>query len=380
MEIFFELAPMAALLTVVLAFYTLVAKERKTPTVVNKAYFLLLFIITMAFLVGMPQLLARALMKEEDRERFDTVFKLLSIAATAVIYLAVIFNLYQEWMRAKYFRTGVGFHVTNLARKFQKAPVKSGAGSPRFNDAMIGKILAVPHLDPRELGDAFRFRGKINGGSISATTIVSKLPEANELILGLAKAFLESHGQIYYVTCSRHPVEIISALEKECNTKAAGSDDASWVSYRKRIFVIDGYTPHFGFGETIHRHKSGEIAELLGSPRNLIDSDISYAGLHSAVAKSYAKNKDHNKNHGHEPVVPSLMIYEGCHALVDLESSEQYRIFIRHVMPSERLWGGMMTLFVETMVTDDNLAVLEESSDSLLNLRDEKTLTTRAAG
>ena len=89
-------------------------------------------------------------------------------------------------------------------------------------------------------------------------------------------------------------------------------------------------------------------------------------------------NKDHNENHGHS--VPSLMIYEGCHALVDLESSEQYRIFIRHVMPSERLWGGMMTLFVETMVTDDNLAVLEESSDSLLNLRETKTLAAPAVG
>jgi hypothetical protein len=58
-----------------------------------------------------------------------------------------------------------------------------------------------------------------------------------------------------------------------------------------------------------------------------------------------------------------LVLYEGCTALIDLESNEQYRIFVRHVLPSERLWGGMFTVFVEPDIADENRAVLEGGAD-----------------
>jgi len=53
---------------------------------------------------------------------------------------------------------------------------------------------------------------------------------------------------------------------------------------------------------------------------------------------------------------PTLTIYEGTNALVELESTEQYRIFIRHLLPSERLWGGMFTFVIESVISELDLS------------------------
>lgn len=57
------------------------------------------------------------------------------------------------------------------------------------------------------------------------------------------------------------------------------------------------------------------------------------------------------------------MIFEGTYALVDLESPEQYRLFVRHVIPSERMWGSMFTLFAEVTIDQESQALLESYSD-----------------
>jgi len=65
---------------------------------------------------------------------------------------------------------------------------------------------------------------------------------------------------------------------------------------------------------------------------------------------------------------PTLTIYEGTNALVELESTEQYRIFIRHLLPSERLWGGMFTFVIESVISEQDLALLRTYTDFFIDL------------
>ena len=66
---------------------------------------------------------------------------------------------------------------------------------------------------------------------------------------------------------------------------------------------------------------------------------------------------------------PILVIYEDSYALADLESPEQYRIFVRHVLPSERMWDGMFTVFLETAQPEYDWRLLHSYASMKLDLR-----------
>jgi hypothetical protein len=93
---------------------------------------------------------------------------------------------------------------------------------------------------------------------------------------------------------------------------------------------------------------------------------MTYAGLHSAASRAFNQIP---KQARHEDRRPTLVIYEDAYALADLESPEQYRIFIKHVLPSERMWGGMVTVFVETAQPKNDWEVLRAYSSVSLDLR-----------
>lgn len=82
--------------------------------------------------------------------------------------------------------------------------------------------------------------------------------------------------------------------------------------------------------------------------------------VHTATAKAFNRLKSKS---GSDVRLQTLIIYECCRALVDLESVEQYRIFLRHVLTSERMWGGMVTLFVEPETDPTSLALIGAYAD-----------------
>ena len=176
--------------------------------------------------------------------------------------------------------------------------------------------------------------------------------EADRLMADFAIRFLDANCYVQYTTCSRHPIEFLLYLKREWLKQ---HPEADWKTVKNRVVVVDGYTPHFGFTDTIYTEWSGTALEEC---LDCIESPATYAGIHTAIANGFNKVK---KESGKPKLrAPVLYMYEGIHALVDLESSEQYRVFVRHVIPSERLWGGMFTLFVDSSVAEDNLSVLKE--------------------
>jgi hypothetical protein len=93
---------------------------------------------------------------------------------------------------------------------------------------------------------------------------------------------------------------------------------------------------------------------------------MTYAGLHSAASRAFNLIP---KQAEHEERRPTLVIYEDVYALVDLESPEQYRIFVRHVLPSERMWDGMFTVFLESAQAKHDWDVLQAYTSMSLDMR-----------
>jgi len=134
-------------------------------------------------------------------------------------------------------------------------------------------------------------------------------------------------------------------------------------SVATRIVAVDAYSPHFAFIDSIYPKKDREL-ESLDVTR--VASKMTFAGMHSASSRAF--------NVIHEQVrddkrKPTLVIYEDTYAISDLESPEQYRIFVRHVMPSERMWDGMFTVFVESAQPDGDWNMLQSYASMTLDLR-----------
>lgn len=174
-------------------------------------------------------------------------------------------------------------------------------------------------------------------GSLHAVALqVSSQKRTSEILAELSKAFLVGNCFVQYVAASRHPIEFVECL-REC-----APDETAWRKWAENFIVIDAYSSHFAFIDSIYQKKDRQI-DALGVTR--VASKMTYAGIHSASSKAFNLFRDSS---GAKTRKPTLVIYEGAYALTDLESVEQYRVFVRHVIPSEMMWGGMLTVFLES--------------------------------
>jgi hypothetical protein len=110
---------------------------------------------------------------------------------------------------------------------------------------------------------------------------------------------------------------------------------------------IDAYSPNFAFTDDIHRERLDELQQAgvkLVSARSLAD-------LHTATNRAFKLIKALAVKAGTPGVrAPMVMVYDHTSVLYDLESVEQFSVFWRHVIPSERAYG-MLTLIIEDEAT-----------------------------
>lgn len=347
--------PAFALLAFLVAFYTLQARERKTPYIVTFIYpIAILIILAIAFSSAAP-------LFERSAPTIGTVMSWSAFGFLCLGLGTAFHNVWRLQNRHVHFRDD--HLIKNLAiyRK-PKHLWRRIIGTPSYEhtppedlhfDAVSSALSGGTNQFISEVREALTAcLSGTHTNSLSLAVCGRRLIETDSLIVKLVEHLLTTDWYIQYTTCIRHPYELLQKLGG-----LAGLKDQANVS---RIAAIDAYTPHFGFTDSIHLTLT---AKLASAGFNLVTSRPSYAGIHTAIAKAFNKLKAHA---GKKYRRPTLVIYEGCNALVDLESSEQYRIFIRHVLPSERAWGGMLTLFVEPTISDANANLLETYSDAFI--------------
>jgi hypothetical protein len=395
-----------ALLAFVVAFYAVIARERKTPYILNSIY-TITFLVLIALLLSLvskviepavPVTIASlpvasnappALPSQQTnalagvntvplpvtspapaRVRVATVLNWLSVG---MLGFGIVFIFYRVWRiqnRQVNFRNDqllltipmvVRYRKYRQRVRRQKAYEHNAQNlSPKLIESL--KKSAVFPAGTLERAMKHNGHGSETEFSTSVAILVSTHMDADNVMCELATRFLDQECYVQYTTCSRHPIEFLLQLKRAWLSQHEGGD---WKTVKDRVVLVDGYTPHFGFTDTVYAEWSNSAME---DCLDCIVSPPTYAGIHTAIANAFNKVK---KVSGKPKLrAPQLIIYENTHALVDLESSEQYRIFIRHVIPSERLWGGMLTLFVESSVSEENLAVLKEVTHICVDNRD----------
>jgi hypothetical protein len=342
-----------ALLAFFLAFYALLARERKTPYITTFIYpiaslitFSILFASISSFI---PHVFLRA----------KTVLDVLAIILLCVALTMVVYNVWRLHNRHVNFRDdnlirniALVRKTKHIFRRLRRKPSYEHTPPTLTEDAL--HIL----LDETHSGDALleAIRRDFKtvpphrwGTSLSISVCQRRLSQTDDLLVHLIAGLLQKDCCVQYMTCIRHPFELIDSLSF---AKVLESQ-----THAQRVAVIDAYTPHFGFTDSVHLEKTAEVNR---KGVITVTSPPSYAGVHTATAMAFNKLK--RKSSG-DIRNPTLVVYEGCSALIDLESAEQYRIFLRHVLPSERAWGGMVTIFIEPTSSDADSLLLQTYSD-----------------
>lgn len=355
-----------ALLAFVMALYTLAAREQKTPYIANSVYSTALIVLTAIVLSTLGQLL-------------DTTNKcladLLTMLGTVLLgcgLILVFIRVRQAQNRRLNFRDDhlvknikVIQWLKNVRRSRKRQPTYEHNPVGLHEPLLTSIMQCLPPTTQLEAGIARNQDGDGLALSMSIACRVSTFTKADQLLVDVAICFLEQGYWVQYTTCTRHPIEFILQLKKGWQSKKKSKD---WKQVADHIVAVDAYSPHYGFTDSIHNEMT---QRLVGLGIECITAKSSYAGVHTAAAKAFNKIKGRSKAlSGQEIRKPTLVIYDGPHALVELESSEQYRIFIRHLIPSERLWGGMLTLVVESVISEPDLALLRAYADVFIDLTD----------
>lgn len=368
----------AGLLAFLIGVYTLVGRDRKSPYLINSV-----FAVFLICLIG-AALDVAALLVEPFCARASQWLLIGGVVGLLVAILVTMWRLWTIYVRFAYFVDPGGLNRLKLIpgarqwrswRRDKDGPsyehdavplgqnlkdnvskiIQQAAGLPA--DATQGRLFDDPAAkgikaevrdqeDPRSLAMALRHQG-----------------QANQLLGDLCVAFFqESEHYVQYMTASRHPIEFVEHLEKAVTTASM-----TWKTVRERIVVVDAYTPHFGFLDTINEDKSAKVRKQLGN--RLLSSSETYAGLHSSSSAAFKRIKRKIGGPG-AARKPTLVIYEDMYALSDIESVEQYRIFARHVLPSERLWDGMFTVFAETAQKEEDWRLISSYAGMTLDLRE----------
>jgi hypothetical protein len=170
---------------------------------------------------------------------------------------------------------------------------------------------------------------------------------------------MEKNETASYVVCDRHPHAIWERLHANGLEKQHGGAPLS-----NNIVLVDVFTPAFGFTDDIHQERD----------RHLDRHGISFvkaktfAGLHTAVNRAFNIIKQKDKEQKNKKVRrASVMVYDRTSALCDTESVEQFRVFWRHVIPSERSYGMITVIIEDAMAGDGVIKPLKDLVDFVLS-------------
>lgn len=327
----------AGLLAFILAFYALCARERRAPYITHTVYteiglVLLAVLFTLLTLVffGGPQWISSI---------SRTIAQILLLVAT-VATLKRVYSIANRDLRLRDDKWWLVLPVWKHYYIWQRR---------RKHDAEPGMSYEHQSLNPSdELTDAIvqagwprneQLEGRSTSGrvdgrpglSLTLSLIASSYHSADVHLLKLVTAFLQRGHYVQYTPCARHPMEFLLKLESHLGEK--------WHRTADHVVVVDGYTPHFGFYDSVHETRTKFLEKHLAV--SVIRCRPTFAGIHTATAEAFNLIKSKERGGQDTPRKPALLIFEATYALVDLESPEQYRRFMRHVIPSERMWGSM---------------------------------------
>ena len=205
---------------------------------------------------------------------------------------------------------------------------------------------------PDQLGEKLSTFDSLKDGGYSFLLIFSE--KVNSIEYGLKFCFdgLDNGEYINYVCADKHPYEIYKKIKHL-------SDE-----HKSKFIFIDIFSPNYGFDDGINIRKNQEIKNNGFS----IVPAKTIAGIHTSISKAFKIIESNVRNSPVKTRAPCRMIWDSFSSLTDVSSKEIIKIFLNHVIPSERNYG-MISVFIESENTDPEiLNILKRLVDAIIVL------------
>ena len=360
----------AGLLAFILAFYALCARENRAPYITHTVYSEIGLVLLAVFVTLLALVVDRVIWLSS---LFRVVAQIILLVAT-IATIKRVYSIANRDLRLRddrWWQVLPGFKEYYIRQRRRKHEAVTGVSyehqslgpSPELTQAVIEA--GWPRNEV--LDRASRIPRIVGGPELSATLslVSSSYHSSDGHLLEVAKGFLQSGAYVQYTPCARHPMEFLSKLESSWSQSAKAGTPKTWKEVAGQVVVVDAYTPHFGFYDSVHEPRTKLLEKQFAV--SVIPCGPTFAGIHTATAAAFNVIKAKEKGAQNRIRKPALLVFEAAYALVDLESPEQYRRFLRHVIPSERMWGSMFTLVIELGLDENSKVLLRGYSDYFLD-------------
>ena len=161
-----------------------------------------------------------------------------------------------------------------------------------------------------------------------------------DLIAEYIQEVVENEETVDYVAVARHPLEVIQKISKKVSDK-----DISKIA--RKLSIIDCFSPHYSFDDKILKFSREEWEEK-GFVFYKADS---FASIHTAANSSWYRFREQCKSEDNRFRIPHRTVFHMLSSLIRLSSEEQFFLYLRHVLASEKAYG-MITLLIEPQNID----------------------------
>ena len=191
-----------------------------------------------------------------------------------------------------------------------------------------------------------------SGGSI--LLLYDDTADYSSIIVSFIKEAILEGDTVDYITTYKSPFEFCNSVKEQ---------EISTVT--KKLSIIDCFSPHYSFDDKVTKFAKQNY-EKKGF--KFFDAE-SFAEIHTAANDSWYRFRKVCKEEENSYRIPHRTIYDSLSSLIHFSSDEQYLLFIRHVLSSEKSYG-MISLIIEPLSLNNNLKNdLIRSSDVVIEYR-----------
>lgn len=338
-----------SILAVIMAFYSVVLGTQRIPNFITSIYILIKYSIIYLLLASASLFIYETCLKKYINSNWLFVIQCL-------FFLLIVFSLGYFLLKEyhKVFSMRCYYHVLDNFTKIFYSSDEDNSDTLFLEDSQVDDFCKnfIPN-QKQEITELYRKR---KSGSFSLYCEIENRIVLDKKLLDIAIWALKQDLNLLYLSCRRHPYEFIDLLKNEIEEHR---DIGQWRNLKKQILLVDAHTRHYGFREPVYKRKT----KMIEDEKIIIEvAKWSYVGIHSAIAHGYKRKLkiDNRKDKA------TLLIYDSCYALSDLENDKLYRIFLKHVIPSERSMGGNITVFAEQWVPEQMRSFIKIAVDAVI--------------
>lgn len=159
---------------------------------------------------------------------------------------------------------------------------------------------------------------------------------------------IKNSETIDYISTYKSPINICKLFNDE---------EISFVT--KKLSIIDCFSPRYSFDDKVQKFKREELANK-GFKFYFAES---FADVHTAENSSWYRFRETCKLEENQFRLPHRTVYDTLSSMINYSSLEQYMLFLRHVVSSEKSYG-MITIILEP------ISIKEEIKSELIRMAD----------